>query len=222
MKKSLVCFFFALSVGAYAQDADRYVNAMQVNVSRLDTTGEKKGFIALANNFERIALAEKDKWLPYYYAGFCLLDVISKEKDLNEIDRQADRAEQLLNSADALSPNNADVYALRSNLLYAKIVVDVMKRGPSLAPKAESLLRRAAEIDPENPRVNLLIAQIKLFSPEGMGGDRKMACRLADKVMAAYQNLATNDINPHWGKEAAEDLVKRCTKLTNQTPESGK
>ncbi len=218
MKKSALFLLLLLPGSSFAQATDRYLKAMQTNVAALDTTKQKKTFAALVNSFERIALAEKDKWLPYYYAGFCLLEVVSREKDFNEVDRQADRAEQMLAIADSLSRNNADIYALRSNLLYAKIVVDVLKRGPVLAPRAERLLHRAAELDPENPRVNLLIAQLKVFSPEGMGGDRKLGCRLVEKVLNAYQQLPPGDINPHWGKDAAENLARRCAKLTNQTP----
>jgi hypothetical protein len=35
----------------------------------------------LANNFERIATAEKNQWLPYYYAAFCQVNLGFIEKD---------------------------------------------------------------------------------------------------------------------------------------------
>ena len=71
MKKSLLLSLFAIISLASFSQSDKYVAAMQKNIAAIDTSFRTPpALLALANNFERIAVAEKNQWLPYYYAAF--------------------------------------------------------------------------------------------------------------------------------------------------------
>ncbi|MEJ7671851.1 MAG: hypothetical protein WKF59_03885 [Chitinophagaceae bacterium] len=54
----------------------------------------------LANNFERIADAEKTQWLPYYYAAYCNVMNAFMEQDKTKVDAIADKAEELITKAE--------------------------------------------------------------------------------------------------------------------------
>src|SRR5688500_7413999 len=56
---------------SFAQMPDKFVKAMEAKIAAVDTTISVQGLTDLANAFERIADAEKNQWLAYYYAAFC-------------------------------------------------------------------------------------------------------------------------------------------------------
>ena len=53
----------------FAQN-EKYIKAMESNVAKVDSNNTVDGWKELANTFERIAMAEKTQWEPYYYAAF--------------------------------------------------------------------------------------------------------------------------------------------------------
>ncbi len=50
----------------------------------------------MANNFTRIADAEKTQWLPYYYAAYCYTMDALREQDVSKKDAIADKADTAL------------------------------------------------------------------------------------------------------------------------------
>ena len=49
--------------------SEKYVKVMQEKVSLIEQTRTVEGWQELSNSFERIGEAEKDQWLPFYYAA---------------------------------------------------------------------------------------------------------------------------------------------------------
>jgi hypothetical protein len=63
-------FVFVIAVASsmlVSGQNDKYVGAMKKNIRELDSAHDAGRLSELANNFERIADAEKTQWLPYYY-----------------------------------------------------------------------------------------------------------------------------------------------------------
>src|SRR5687767_2756040 len=72
MKKTIfILSAILLAHFSFAQMPDKFVKAMEAKVAAVDTTTSVQGLTELANAFERIAEAEKNQWLAYYYAAFC-------------------------------------------------------------------------------------------------------------------------------------------------------
>jgi len=72
MKKILFSATLTLIATASFAQSDRYMSAMKNNIAAIDTSFKNPAnLLSLANNFERIATAEKNQWLPYYYAALC-------------------------------------------------------------------------------------------------------------------------------------------------------
>ena len=121
MKKIIFSLFAASFFGlaATAQIDEKYTQAMEQKVVAVDTLRKSADLIELSAAFERIAEAEKNKWLPYYYAAltqvnaayFMGMDNIQKEKT----DPMADKAEALISKADVLSPKNSEIYLVKKN-----------------------------------------------------------------------------------------------------------
>ncbi len=189
---------------------NKYQEVMEKNIQVLDTATQVATWQNLANSFERMGRAEKSKWLPYYYAGYCAVLITYKEKDLNQVDLKADRAEQFMQLADSLNPKNADVSCLKAMIALSRIKVDFMSRGPKYSQQAMEDLMTARAFDDKNPRVYLLIGQNKYNTPEQFGGDKKMAAQLFDKAVSLYQLPTANVIDPHWGKSDALKMVQLC------------
>jgi hypothetical protein len=156
--------------------------------------------------FERIADAEKTKWQPYYYAALTQVNAAyftstGQPMEAAKTDPIADKAEALLNKADALSPNNSEIYVVKKMIASLRMMGDPMNRWQTYGPQAEAALQTAMKLNPENPRVYIQQAQDKFYTPEQFGGSKTEAKKLfeeANKKMAAFKPATT--IDPVWGK----------------------
>ena len=72
MKKTTIFLTMLMATCfSFAQMSDKFVKAMETLVPAVDTTHSMGGLTELANSFERIANAETNQWLPFYYAALC-------------------------------------------------------------------------------------------------------------------------------------------------------
>ena len=109
----------------------KFISAMEINLQKLDTAGNVSSFIMLANNFDRIATAEKTKWEPFYYAAYCYAVMAVSSPDKTKIDMLADKAELWLQQANNLKKNNSEIAALFAMIKSSKIMVDPINRWQS-------------------------------------------------------------------------------------------
>jgi hypothetical protein len=216
MKHLLSLFLFiALACNASAQ-SEKYVKAMETNVAAFDTTRSVDGLNTLAHAFERIATAEKAQWLPYYYAA---LAQVNKGYNMmgggmggnaTEIDPIADKAEALINQADALNQNNSEIYIVRKMIHSLRFMVDPQTRYMQYGPKAQEALERAKKLNPENPRVYLLEGQDKFYTPEQFGGSKEEAKKLFELAMQKFDAFKpSSSIDPAWGKKTLQYFLSQ-------------
>jgi hypothetical protein len=67
--KTLIFAFFLTSTATCLAGDDLYVSKMKETLQAMDQCQTVENYQKVANTFEVIALAEKDKWLPYYYCA---------------------------------------------------------------------------------------------------------------------------------------------------------
>ncbi|MCD4723867.1 MAG: hypothetical protein K8R63_03430, partial [Bacteroidales bacterium] len=67
MKKIILTSIIVLATMITFAGEKEYMQAMEKNLQELEAATTAADFQQIANNFERIGEAEKDKWLPYYY-----------------------------------------------------------------------------------------------------------------------------------------------------------
>ena len=206
---SALIVFFATSL--FAQN-EKFIAAMKKNLSALDTSfKEPANLLSLANNFERIATAEKKEWLPYYYAAFCQVNYGYLEKDKSKADSYADKATALIAVADSLSPNNSEISCIKSMIASCHLMVDPMQRYMEYGPESSSNIEAAIQQDTNNPRPYFLQGQGLRYTPEQFGGGCKTAKPILQISLDKYNTFRpVSDIHPNWGKTQVENTIKGC------------
>lgn len=212
MKKiSLIALAAIFTISVQAQN-EKYVAFMKKNITALDSAKSSDDLQNAANNFERIANAEKGEWLPNYYAAYALVMKAFYLKDLKEVDPACDKADALIAMAESLSPKNSEISTLKSMVLTARMRVDG-SRGMTMGPKATMILQDAMKQGPEgNPRALVQMAQMLFYTPPAFGGGKEAGIGVLQKGIAAYSTFKpASDIDPNWGKEYAEGLLREWT-----------
>lgn len=208
MKKIIfISAVLLVSVFSFSQMPEKFVKAMETRVIAFDSTYTVEGLTELANAFERIAEAEKDQWLPYYYAALCNAqaglmmgggNVMAGNPD--KTDPIADKAENLLNKAEAISKDNSEIFIVKKMIATLRLIGDAMNRYMTYGPEAAAALEKAKELNPENPRVYLLEAQDKFHTPEQFGGSKAEAKILFETSVKKYEAFKPEtSIHPRWG-----------------------
>ena len=214
MKKIILsAVVFCFSLATYAQ-SDKYAPAMKKNIAMLDSAMQKGNAKELANNFERIADAEKNQWLPYYYAAYSQVLTTYTEKDKSKIDPIADKAEELITKAEAIAGNeNSEIAVIKSMIASAHLMVDPQSRYMQYGAISASNIEKAKALDPSNPRPVYLDAQAKLYTPEAFGGGKSVAKPVFEKALAMFDTFKpASELHPSWGKSAAQYFLAMANK----------
>ena len=214
MKKLLVIASLFLSLGTFAQ-TEKYTAAMKENIGAIDAAFKNPAeLLALSNKFERIALAEKTQWLPYYYAAYCQVNyAFMQQEDKSKIDGIAQKATELINKADALQPKNSEISCIKSMIATCQMMVNPMERFMEYGPISQQHLDQAMQQDPANPRPEMLIGQGLKYTPEQFGGGCKTALEKLEASMKKFENFkAASEIHPNWGKGYTQEIINECKK----------
>lgn len=213
MKRIIFIAAFFLSVQfVLAQPNDKFTAAMKATIAAIDTSYKNPSNLqALVNKFERIAAAEKNQWLPYYYAALCQVNYCFMQKDPSGLDPMADKAELFLLKADSLSANNAEISVVKAMIATVRMIVNPMQRFMEYGPVIESNLEKAKAQDPTNPRPYYLKGENLKNTPEQFGG----GCATAkESLKTAKEKFETfkpaGELAPNWGLQRVEMLLNEC------------
>ena len=205
---TVVAFFVT---GAFAQ-SEKYMANMKSNIAAIDSSFKNpQNLLDLANKFERIAVAEKNQWLAYYYAAFCQVNYSYMEQDKTKIDGIADKATELIDKAEALQPKNSEISCIKSMIASSHMMVNPMQRFMEYGPEAQSHIDAALQQDPTNPRPEYLKGQGLKYTPEQFGGGCATAKPVLQTSLAKYNAFKpASEIHPNWGKQRVEMLISEC------------
>lgn len=212
MKKLLFTSILLCSFCMAFSQSDKYAPAMQKNLATMDTAFKNPAnLLTLANNFERIASAEKNQWLPYYYAAFCQVNYGFMQQDKDKIDAIADKATDFINKADSLMPNNSEISCIKSMIASCHMMVNPMQRWQEYGAESNGNMEKAMKQDPANPRPYYLKGQGLKFTPEQFGGGCKTAKPALQTALDKYAAFKpASELHPNWGKGQVEMLIKGC------------
>jgi hypothetical protein len=203
------CILF-LGLHTFAQ-SEKYTKAMTANLAQMDSAKSPDDLLALSASFERIADAEKNQWLPYYYAGLSQVTYVFMKNDMPNGDVYADKAEKLALKAEELQANNSEISCLKSMIASLRLLVNPQQRWQQYGPISQQELDKAKTQDSTNPRPYYLQGQGLRFTPEEFGGGCTAAKPLLEQAMKKFETFKpASALHPNWGKSQTEGLIAGC------------
>lgn len=203
-------FVAMMMIAGFVSGQGKYEAGMGKAFEQLKAVKTAEDMSAAAAFFERIADAEKDKWLPYYYAAYCnyLSGWMNPKADK---DACGEKSKDLVVKAEVLEKNNAELYILRQMIAVQQLTVDPMSRFQTYGKQANEALEMAKQIDPNNPRVYLVDGQYKMNVPEAFGGGKEVGKKLFTKSLELFKTFKpATEMHPSWGADQAEKLLAQC------------
>lgn len=205
MKKAvfILCAILAFNMQAQSQ----FEKGMEKAFSIWET-GDMNGAEQL---FERIAKAETDEWLPYYYVAQINSLKSWEEKDINVLKAQLDKAQLYLDQAKAISPKNPEIMVMQAHIYTNWVAFDGATYGMKYGGVVSGIYMEAHQIAPENPRVVYNKAEWDMGSARYFGKDTAPYCEDIKKALELFETFKLEtEFSPNWGKERAAQVSADC------------
>ena len=207
MKKLFVVLSIFLLGNANAQ---KFESGMEKGMIQFKDAISPEEMLATSAFFERIADAEKDKWLPYYYAAQTQI-LAAWMNPKSDKDKIAEKANSLILKAELISANNSEIYCLKQMTAVLQLTVDAMSRWQTYGAIASEAIAKAKEADSSNPRPYVLEGQYLMNVPEAFGGGKAVAKKILEKSLILLENFKpASPFHPNWGKEQATTALAAC------------
>ncbi|WP_205508689.1 hypothetical protein [Longitalea arenae] len=207
-------FFVLLSLALVTQglaQIEKFTKAMTATITKMDSAKTADDMLAASAAFERIADAEKNQWLPYYYASLSQVIYAFMKNDMSNNDAYAGKAEQLLNKADGLQPNNSEISCVKSMIATLRMLVNPQQRWQQYGAIVQQELDNAKKQDPSNPRPYYLQGQNLRNTPEQFGGGCNSAKPVLEEARKKFEAFKpASNIAPNWGKDQVEKTMASC------------
>jgi hypothetical protein len=203
-----------MSLVSYAQT--NYEKVMTEKINKLEATRSPEELQALANDFQRIADKEKDKWQPSYYTALAYIQKGRAQMqggNNQALEETADQAQKFVDAAEAMEKNNSEIHLLQKMIYSLKMMVNPMERFRTFGAQAEEELKKAEQLDPTNPRVTLIKAEDVYYTPEQFGGSKTKGMELFKTAMEKFGTFKPKTaLNPNWGKTEAQYFLSGAAK----------
>ena len=193
------------STGLFAQD--QYTKGMS---KALSLWGAGK-IVEASNLFERIAMAEEDNWIPYYYVAQVNTTASFGEKDEKKLKQQLDRAKEFVDIAKRISPDNPELLVQEAMINTAWMAYDGATYGPTLSGKNIQLYNQAFQLAPKNPRVVYSKASWDMGTARYFGKDTAPYCEDVERALELFATFENDTpFYPSWGEDQAKRELEQC------------
>ena len=204
--KTKILAFVLLTMGILSAQ-DQYTKGMQ---RALSLWGEGKN-VEASNLFERIAMAEEDNWIPYYYVAQVKTVASFGEKDEEKLTQKLKLAKDYVEMAKRISPNNAELLVQEAMINTAWMAYDGATYGPTLSGKNIQLYNQALQLAPGNPRVVYSKASWDMGTARYFGKDTTPYCKDVEKALELFATFESDiPFYPSWGEDQAEQTLDQC------------
>ena len=201
----IIAMLFAVNLSAQSQ----YEKGMN---KAFELWGKQKNKEA-AQLFERIANAEKDNWLPSYYAANILIIDGFAIKDEAALTTHLNKAQKLLDISKSISKDNPEILITQAFLNLVYVAFDGQKYGMTLSGKNVQLYTKALQLDPTNPRAVLAKAQWDIGGAKFFGQPTAPFCKEIERSIELFKKEKKKGMfHPFGGIERAEAALKQCGK----------
>jgi len=193
------------------QAATNYYTRMDSSLSLLRKANTFESYLQASYQLSLLAEDEETKWIVYYHSSFAhIMSAFLATKE-NDIETHIVQAQNMLDKANILRPNNDELHALQGYIYQAKMINKNGKEIHTWAHKAIMEYDHARFINPNNPRPYYLIGQLLYELPPGFGGNKKSACKLFIQAKEKFQSFSPkSSFSPNWGEEENLKMLKHC------------
>jgi tetratricopeptide (TPR) repeat protein len=146
------------------------------------------------NEFKKINYDEK---FVNYYIALCVFNLIFMEDKFNRIEYLNEAINYVKKSLE-VDKKFADGLGLLAGLYALKAGINI-KEGFVYGPKVTQLLRKALEIEPDNPRLYYFIGLVYAVKPTAFGGNPKKAIEEFNKAISLFENGKGRNWPIRWG-----------------------
>ncbi len=194
---------------------EAYEKAMQKEMKLMKVAKSPEELQKVANGFSRISEMMPEEWLPDYYAAFALANAgFRSQEGPSTKDLLFDQAKKHADKAAKKSPNNSEIVAIQGYITMGELSVDPNSRGQHLSGQAMQAFGKAIDLNRQNPRAIILMAQMELGMAQFFGQGPEKACGLVNSSLELFEKEAAtkdeNSFHPSWGKEMALKMKETC------------
>ncbi len=207
--KNLFCLLiinFIVTAG-FSQDVKV---AMAAAVAEVKNANDPQALKSSVNTFDRISKTEQKEWLPLYYKIYAGIRLAQMEKDAAKKDLILDGIKKDLDQLKALQASESEVVVLEGYWNLMKLSVDPAGRGQTLAPSTTALFEKAVQINPSNPRAQMMLGQMQYGTASFFKTSTEEACKTLQSSIPLFEKQSDNELWPSWGKEHAMMSVRQC------------
>jgi hypothetical protein len=205
MKKIIALLVFSISIAITGQT--NYEQGMQ---EALGLWGQHKKTEAI-NLFERIASAEQNNWIPYYYAAQIEITSSFGLTDENLLGAKLKKGQEYLDQAKSVSKNNAEILILQALLYTSWVTYDGATYGRKYSNKITKLYKKANKLTPQNPRAISCQAEWNIGSAKFLGKDTQPFCKDIEKSLDLFVTFELpSPFYPNWGEDRAKTILANC------------
>lgn len=189
----------------------QYEEAMKASLEKFGSAGSTDELIAAASQFERIAEAEPEQWLPGYYSSLIYCIVTFRTEETEKKEDLLKQAQVMLDKSLEVAPKESELHAMQGMIYQAYMTIDPARNGQIYSPKANGALETAIKLNAENPRPYYLQAVSIMYTPKEYGGGKHAALPLFEKALVLFNEQSSDQaFYPDWGKEDCERNIQAC------------
>ena len=211
MKQLLLVILFPHLITCAVAQSERYTGAVQKNMQAMADAKTPDAMLDVVNAFERIGNAEKNQWLPFYYAAVAQVWHAFMLQDTKQFDPLADKATAFLVKAEELEKNNSEIALVKSMIATVKMSADPMSRYMQYGAIIAENIALSKKLDPTNPRPYMWEAQGISRTPEQFGGGCGNAKPVFEEAAKRFETFKPATVlHPNWGKQQNEQAYNAC------------
>lgn len=207
MQYVVMLFILLMQLPAKAQVANQ-AKSLESAVMQFNQLNSTAAYQQVYAQFEQLYATDKKNWLIPYYAAMiqsrmCFLK-------MGDNDRLANTALLWIARAKSIELND-EIYCAESMANTAKMSVNPLMRWLTYEDKIRQPLQLAKRLNPNNPRIYLLEANIQQKLPSLFGGGCKSTKPLIQKAeLCLNKQSIPTPMHPSWGNQALTELKKAC------------
>lgn len=200
---TIIALLFTLTINAQ----DQYSKGMKKAFGLWE---ENKTTEAVAL-FERIAQAEKENWIPSYYAANVLISSAFQTKDKTAVNGMLEKASKHIATAHKISPDNSEITTLEGLLYTGYVAMDPGTYGMKYSGKIMALHGKAVELDKTNPRAIANLIGYEIGSARFFGTELSTFCDRLQEVIPMFENQSQDiPFSPSYGISGLKGSIKEC------------